>query len=156
MDGLRQYVITVTAASILVGILIAFTGKSGTAGTMVKLLGGLFLALTAISPVLRIDFSLLSDIATGYSAEGQAAAAYGKELAQDQYRSIIKAEVEAYILDKAALYEAQIQAEVTVNDAGIPESAVLRGAVSPYAKQQLKKVLKDDLGITEEAQTWIG
>lgn len=156
MDALRQYVITVTEAAILVGILTALTGKNGTSGTLIKLLGGLFLAMAALSPVLKLDFAALADITAGYSAEGEAAAAYGEELAQNQYRAIIKERLEAYILDKAAGYEAQLEAEVTVNREGIPESAILRGAVSPYAKQQLKRILAEDLGIGEEAQTWIG
>jgi hypothetical protein len=38
----------------------------------------------------------------------------------------------------------------------VPISVEIRGSVSPYGKQQLTKLLEEELGIAKENQLWIG
>lgn len=66
----------------------------------------------------------------------------------------IKAQTEAYILDKAAELGASVQAEVSVNADLRPDGAVLTGNVSPYVKSRLSALLETQLGIAKEALVW--
>ena len=81
-------------------------------------------------------------------------AAEGTALAADAKADIITAQVEAYILDKAALYQAPVTVDVTLDEEGTPVSVRLSGAVSPYAKTRLSEMMETDLGIKKEAQQW--
>ena len=70
--------------------------------------------------------------------------------------AIISAEVEAYILDKAASLGVDLNVEVWLNDTGLPESVALSGQIAPSDRQVLSQFIDHDLGVGEEAQTWIG
>ena len=123
-----------------------------------KLIGGLFLTFTIIAPIADIDIDALFDSSWDFTEQGEAAAAMGQESAREELTSIIKQECEAYILDKAEAYHAQLEVEVTLSQDEIPVPAAVRlqGSVSPYAKSNLQQWLQDDMGIPKENQVWIG
>lgn len=158
MDGLRQYIISITAAAILCGILTGFFGKKGTISAVVKLLSGLFLALTVIRPWIQLEINDLSDFLDSISVSSSDAVQAGKTSAEDALRERIKAKTEAYILDKATAWDAELTVEITLSEADppVPCAVCLSGRVSPYAKVQLSKMLEEDLGIAKEDQTWTG
>ena len=89
-----------------------------------------------------------------YSQEAEAAAAVGEEAASNNMAQVIKANTEAYILDKAAAMEVELNVEIIL-DGLIPDKAVLCGAVSPYARSTLSQWITQQLGIPGEAQSWI-
>ena len=101
MEALRQYVISVVAAAMLCGIVVRLF-PNGSGKQMGKLICGLFLAYTVLSPISRVDFSKLPDFSLRYMDDAEDAAAMGENLARDSMADIIKEETEAYILDKAA------------------------------------------------------
>ena len=69
---------------------------------------------------------------------------------------IIKAETEAYILDKASQLNVELSVEVTIDEENIPTAVTLSGEVSPYARRQLQEIIESDLGIAKENQRWTG
>ena len=79
------------------------------------------------------------------------------EKREEMLRQIITDETRAYIMDKARSYGAEIQVEITLSRANppVPEGCTIWGQISPYVKQQLKKILITDLGIPEENHLWI-
>lgn len=156
MESLRQYVITVTAAAIIAGILAGFMDEKSSSGGLIRLIAGLFLAFAVISPVVQLDWDGITASLSDFSAEGSLAAAEGENIASETYSSIIKSETEAYILDKAAELSAELEVEVTLDDGYVPAFVAIRGAVSPYAKLRLQQILEDDLGISKENQIWTG
>ena len=101
MEALRQYVISVVAAAMLCGIVVRLF-PNGSGKQVGKLICGLFLAYTVLSPISRVDFSKLPDFSLRYMDDAEDAAAMGENLARDSMADIIKEETEAYILDKAA------------------------------------------------------
>lgn len=157
MDALREYLLRVTAGAIVCGIVISLLGKQGTAAALGKFLAGLFLALTVISPLVNISLGDWSSYWQTFSLDGQDVAAAGTAMARSAQADIIKQQLEAYILDKAASMGAELTAEVTLEEGEIlsAQSVKLCGQVSPFVRQQLSAIIEDELGITKEAQEWI-
>lgn len=158
MDGIRQYILSVVAAAIICAILRSILGDKGNTAGMVKLICGLFLAFTVVRPIAEIQIGELALFTDGIEAEARQAVSAGEIYAWESMAAIIKAESEAYILDKAKSLGAELTVEVTVSsDASpVPTAARITGAVSPAAKTQLQTILEEDLGIPKECQIWTG
>lgn len=154
MNGVSGYILTVTAASILAAILRTLAGE-GSMGKLVQLLAGVFVALTVISPLMHLELPDPARWLEDYAADGTAAAAAGENMARNASRAIITEQAEAYIVDKAALYRANLDAAVELDEDGAPVSVTLTGNVAPYARARLSQIIETDLGIGEEAQRWL-
>ena len=155
MEALRQYVISVVAAAMLCGIVVRLF-PNGSGKQMGKLICGLFLAYTVLSPISRVDFSKLPDFSLRCMDDAEDAAAMGENLARDSMADIIKEETEAYILDKAADLHANLRVEVAVGEDNLPAAVTISGEASPYARRQIQAMIANDLGISKENQKWIG
>ncbi len=156
MEGVREYLLSVTAGAVLCGIFITLAGDKGSLSGLCKLISGLFLSLIVISPLAQIDLQGFSHMAEDLLEQGNTAVHEGEEIHDQTLRQIITDETRAYIMDKARSYGAEVQVEITLTggDPPVPESCTIAGSLSPYVKQQLKKILIRDLGIPEENQTW--
>lgn len=158
MEQLREYVISVVAAAIIVGVVSGLLHKKDMSAVLIRMIGGLFLAFTVVRPVVSLDIGDIGSYIAAFSETGADAVEEGENLADDAYRLYIKSETEAYILDKADDYGAELAVEVTLDDGDIPVPVGIRieGSVSPYAKACLREMMEKDLGILEEDQLWIG
>lgn len=156
MDSIKNYLISVIAAAIISAIATGIVGKKGTVGAVIKLLAGLFLIITAIYPVTKLNFDALPDYFSEYSIQASAFSSKGEAIAQDEITAIIKSQVEAYILDKASLMNMEIEVQVTMSGSkpSIPESVTVKGTISPYGKKYLEQILCNDLDIAKENQFW--
>lgn len=152
MDELRQYVLSVIAAGLIFGILKGISGQR----VLVKLAGGLFLMFVIVQPLADFDFSAMADYMESFTEEGEDTAAIGAAMGDEAYRSVIKAEVEAYILDKADAMGAALTASVTLDENAKPLAVRLQGHLSPYSRVRLEQMMEDELGISKENQLWIG
>lgn len=157
MDQIRQYLLSILTASVICAILIRLTEKQNFTSAVLKLITALFLSVTLISPLLRLQLgditSYIGDLETDANSiinDSQLAAAKGKA-------AIIKEQSEAYILNKAASYGIDISVCVTISDPTtmLPDSVTLEGEVSPYTKQLLQNCIAEELGIPKENQLWI-
>lgn len=155
MEALRQYILSVVTAAMLCGIVTGLF-PSGTGKQVVRLICGLFLAYTVLAPISRGELPNLTDFSLGIPEEAAQAVAVGENLARDSMAEIIKSETEAYILDKARSLQAEVTVEVSVNEENVPNSVTVSGAVSPYVRRQLQRILESDLGIAKENQKWTG
>ena len=158
MDTLGSLILSVTMAAILFSLLSSLLDKKGSAHALLKLVGGLYLTFTIISPIGKFDLDILDDITMPYWDEGKRIAAQGQSTSQEELRSIIKQRSEAYILDKATSYQAQLTVEVTLSQDKIPapNGAFLQGSISPYAKSNMQQWIQDTIGIPKENQVWGG
>lgn len=156
MDGLRQYLLSVTAAALVCAVVQKLLSKKGTAASIGKMLTGLFLAFTVISPFARLEIGSLSDITKGFESDAADAVAAGQSSTRNAIAQGIITRTQAYILDKAAELNVELTVEVTVSDDDIPVPVKVRlsGDVSPYAKQRLQTIISDDLSIAKEDQIW--
>lgn len=157
MDALREYMISVVAVAVICGCITSIPQK-GLNKELVKQLCGIFLVLTMIRPVFGWELSDFTDFLIVDQKAASQAALDGEKLAFNDYAHIIKTETEAYILDKATALNASIDVEVTLDcaDIPVPVSVRISGEISPYAKQQLERVMENDLNITKENQKWTG
>ena len=152
MSGIGSYILLVTTAAMLVSILRKLTGSGGV-GELVKLLGGIFLAVTVLSPLVQLELPELSWL-DDFTEEGQEAAREGQALAKDHSAALISRELEAYILDKAALLGAELMAAVELDEEGMPVSVTLSGEISTADRAALSRMIADELGLGEEVQRW--
>ena len=157
MGALGEYILSVTGAAILLGVLQSVLTKNSVAAALLRLIGGLFLTFTVVSPVINVNFGHVFEIPAQFSSEGLAIATQQKEYTQDELRGLIKSQCETYILDKAESLQAPLEVGVTLNNDSIPapESVCLRGSISPYAKSMMQSWLAQDMGIPKEKQIWI-
>ncbi len=157
MGGLRSYLLGVICAAIVCGLVIRFLGDKGSHGTMVKLIAGVFMAFTVIRPIADIRLGDLTDITDIYSADARAAVAEGEKTSRQALAAGIKAQCEAYILDKAEAMGLKLTAEVELSqdDLPVPIAVRISGQASPYKKTQLRQLITDGLGIEKEHQIWI-
>lgn len=139
----------------MVAAIVKELAGKGAMGNLVKYLAGIFMALTILSPLIRLELPDLTGWMTTFQTEGHEAAAAGAEMAEEASRELIKARLEAYILDKAASLRAEISADVTLDDRGIPVGVTLYGRITPAAKAEMTRILREELGIGEEEQRWI-
>lgn len=155
MRELGQYVVSLTAAALVSGMVLTLI-REGPVRTLARLVCGVFLTITAISPLTRMEFSDLTAVEEDYLAEGRSAAALGENLALDSRSQLIKEGLEAYILDKATALDAEISAEVRLDGEGNPVSVIISGEVSSHIRRRLETVLTEELGISKENQQWTG
>lgn len=158
MSKLGAYILSVGAAALITGIMTSFTDNKDSMGVLIRMVCGLFLAFAVIKPMSNLNFDDLSTFAESYTAAGTTSAAAGQKIAEDTIRDLIKQKTEAYILDKACLYNADLEVEVTLGGGNlpVPESVCITGHVSPYARTSLQQILSAELNIPKERQLWIG
>jgi len=156
VEGLGQYVLSLTAASLLCGLLLTLVPKDAGWSGLLRLLCGVFLCVTLLGPAVTLRFSGLTDALEVFRYEGTGAADAGAAEAKEAMSAIIKDRTEAYILDKAASMGLSLQVEVILSQEEIPRPVAvkLRGTVPPYAKTRLRQWIKDTLDIGEEDQLW--
>ena len=158
MEALRQYILSVSVAAILCGLVLSVAPK-GQFQVILRLICGVFLALLVIEPITRLDpQQIFSRFAGNWETEGEAAAAFGEEIARDSMSAYIKREAEAYILDKARELGFDVDVEVSVGkgDLAIPEQVTIRGNVPEMVRRELEGLIRENLGIAKENLKWIG
>ena len=156
MAQIKTYIIRLIAAAVLCAMASALVKNKGISAGMMKLLCGVIMTLTMLTPLLDIRITDLTRITADYRSAAKAAVADGENAATHALADSIKAAAESYILDKAAIYDAAITVEVTVSadPLPIPTGVRIAGRVSPYGKKMLKEEIVQKLGVAEEDQIW--
>lgn len=158
MAEIREYLIGVTAAAILCGIVTSISGEKGLLGSVIKLLTGLLMALALVSPWVSIPLEDLFGWTETIKADSSAIVRQGQSVGEESYRRVIKERLEAYILDEAKSLGLDLSVSVTLSEDAVPVpiGAELAGSVSPYFKQRMTLFMSDELGIRRENQIWLG
>lgn len=156
MDWVKEYILNIVAVGMITAICITLVQKNTSAGMIIKMLGGIFLVITLISPLVKIRFDDLGVLWEQISAEGDLLAQEGNDSTQEALSTVIKEDLEAYILDKAD--ELGLTLKITVkmdqHNTVMPQTVKLQGAASPYQKRLLSAFMEEELGITEAQQEW--
>lgn len=156
MEGLRQYLFSLAAAALLCALVKSLVPK-GKMERVVSMLCGVFLAMTALSPLARWE---LPDFAAQLSKVQIAAeeAKTGVEIRnREALLAIIKEKTQTYIWDKANELGLDIEVTVTVETKdGCPYPSVVRinGPCTPSQRQALTAYIEENLAIGKERQLW--
>ena len=154
---MKQYLLSLLTAALICSIICDLFDKKSGHYPILKLICGLFITITAISPLTNIS---MPDIA-GYIGETKVDAsqyiAEGQIASYDSMSTIISENLESYILDVARELGADIQAEIILSEETPPGpcSVKIKGNASPYAKQKIRQIIETQLGIPEEKQIWM-
>ena len=120
------------------------------------MLCGVFMTIVLIQPLAGTNVSFLESILPDITGDAEAVASEGAAAAEDIRREYIKQRVQAYILSRAKTMEADIQANVSLDEDCIPVSVSIAGRISPLSRSRLSQMIASELGIPKERQEWIG
>ncbi|MBE6917370.1 MAG: hypothetical protein E7470_05680 [Ruminococcaceae bacterium] len=156
--SVREYLVGVTGAAMLCGLVRVMLPGKGTVASVIKVLTGVLMLLSVARPFVSTSFDNIRDWTEDLSFDAQAIVSDAENAANQEIRERIKENCEAYILSKASEYGVSIEVTVDLTDAvpPTPASVTISGAVSPYAKQAVSRMLVQEFGIVEEEQKWIG
>lgn len=149
-----KYLLSIIAAVLFSSIISGIIGKKGSVAGVLRLVCKLFVVTVMLSPVIDLDIPDLSSFTQDIRTEAETFAAEGSAAARFETAELIKHNTQEYISNKASSMGLSLDVEVLITQ-NIPERVVLKGAVSPYAKQQMEYWLHQTLGITAEDQEWI-
>ena len=156
MGAITEYLISITTAVLICAAAKYMIGDKTPMGKLVKVICGVFTAITVISPLTDFKIQDITDKIESYISYGDGYVLAGAEYAENTMEEIIKQQIESYILDEADRLSADIQASIIMcsDQSYIPHSVKLSGAVSPYQKKVLSEYMEDTLGIAKENQQW--
>ena len=156
MEGIKAYILSVAAAAILCAVVRRLLEKKGTAGSVGKLLTGIFMAVTVLSPLTGLTVDPVEDIMNDYRSAAEDAVAIGEKSANEALRESISQRLEAYIIEKALNLGADVVVEIKLSQDLYPTPVGIKitGQIAPYAKSRLQRIIQEDLGIGEEDQIW--
>ena len=156
MTGIKEYLLSIVAASVVCVICTTIMPKNTSAGKIISILSGICLTITMIAPIAKIDFDSALDYWTDMTEEASMLSADSKHAIVDELRTVITQETEAYILKKANSMGLQLEVSVVVSqdEPYVPYAVELRGTISPYDKAILSQYIEKNLDIEERCQTW--
>ncbi len=156
MESLRQYVLSVISIAVLSGTVMLFFHGSPN-DTIVKLVAGLMVTVTVVSPLLENPKLSLESFWREISIDGDRVVRNGAKIAGEAEAAYIKDAMESYISSKGKELGVEISTEIILQDGTVktPEKVILSGEISPYLKKHLGETIESDLGISEERQIWI-
>ena len=153
MDAIKEYLLSVTAAAVICGLVTTLAGKSGSISGLLKLLCGLFMCATVIKPAVDVKLDDVYNFTDQLAVNSDLAVSRGEEMAEEEMKRIIKDKTETYILDKANALGAEVDVEIILEDV-VPAGVTVTGDLSPFAKSSLAATITQDLGIPPEEQIW--
>lgn len=146
---IRNWLLGVTCAAMILALAESLAPE-GSVKRICRLAGGLVLLLAAIGPVLKLDEADLTQITERYQLSAQE---YSRELEAKNdflYETIIEENAAAYILDKAEELGMTCRVSVTAeweDGTPIPRSVTIKGTWTRQQREELSRLLEDDLGI---------
>ena len=155
MTQVRAYLLSICGAAFVCAVLDGFWSRKSY-GAMGRMMSGLFLALTVLQPLAKLDYDFDTNFVNIWEQQSEQAIALGKEESISAISKIIKEETASYILQRAQSLQVEIAigVELSKGDFPVPEKVYIRGNIAPYAKQQLQHIIENDLGISKENQVW--
>ncbi len=156
MESIRAYIITVISAGIITTLVTSFVKENKSSAAAIRLIAGVFLSVTIISPLAVMKLSDFSDYWSVVSDDSHTIISEGTQLAANAKKEIIIEKSEQYILDKAKALDLSISVDVFLSNEAYPKpyEVHIEGSASPYARKRLQSIIATDIGIEKEQQVW--
>jgi len=156
LSQVGRYIFTILAGAFASSVISIVLDNKSPVMSMVRMICGLLLTITALSPLLDIQIPDLTKYYSHISTDSKFITETGIDIARSEQMAIISEQTSAYILEKAKMLNLDLTAQVVCSDDAIPipESVYITGAAAPFAKTQLSAYIAAHLGIPEERQIW--
>lgn len=156
MEWISEYLLRILAVGVVCAICSCLTHSNRTSGGLIRMLCGIFLAVTLIAPLTKVKLENFSDYLDTVTAQASALSKDGDLDAKNELYAVIKEQVESYILDKANSLgvHVQVTASISQDDVPVPQRVEISGSVSPYHKKVLSQYIQQELGVPEAQQIW--
>lgn len=157
MADIPQYLLSIVAAAIISGLVITMTNRKGATSAIIRLIIGLFLVMSVVSPWMKLRILDLPGFFSDIQLDGKSVSADALAATVAERNIIIKEKMEAYILEKAAVLDLSVKVSVTLTETDPPTPCDVKiiGNASPYAKHRLQNIISNDLGVPKEQQLWM-
>ena len=154
---MRQYILTIICVSFVCGIIQSFGSENDAKGKALQILCGVIILLATIQPMRNFPSFDWSSFLPAVEEDAEKYILEGTLAVDQEMANSIKTYTEAYILEKAAAYNAELTVEVYISEDGNlqPTGVKLCGSISPYGKSMMEHYIQTQLGISREYQTWI-
>lgn len=151
-----KYLLSVISAAIISSVITNAFEKNSTFRGIGRLLVGIFLAITVISPLVKLDIPDIDEYKNMIENDCGGLVEEGKEFYQNEKRAIITEQIESYISDKASAVGTDLNVTVQLSESEppVPEMIELNGAASPYARRIVENIITQDLGVPKERLKW--
>ena len=156
MEGVRSYLLSLCAVAIVCCCVRRLLGTKGTPAGIGKMLCGVLLTITLLRPLHHLPDLWWKEYPSDLHASAQEIVQKAAEGSKRERDEIIKKQIRAYILEKAAQLGSVLTVEVSLSDdeLPVPTAVRLRGLYTPLAQARLQQLLARDLGIPKEKQIW--
>ena len=158
MNGLNAYLLSVSAAALLVNLISNLVPNEK--NRKVSLFtGNIILILAILSPLVSFDDRAIENAFRDLIVEAgqvQTKPVFGDDQTMEL---LIMEQCEAYVLDKARELDADISVTITAerkDGVPYPASALVTGTCSQTNREKLSNILEEDLGIPRWKQEWNG
>ena len=147
------YLIAVTAACML-AVMVDALVKSPPVRRVARLVGGLLILLTVLSPLVRLEARDLTEFVEGFAQDANPEAVQTDY--REQWAERVRELLEQNIEQQAASMGLTLRAEVVVRigECPEPESVTLHGAAAPEEQMALQVYLVQTLGFAKERVIW--
>lgn len=149
------YLIAVTAACMLAVMADALV-KSPPVRRVARLVGGLLILLTVLSPLVRLEARDPTEFVEGFAQDADLDAEAVQTDYREQWAERVRELLEQNIEQQAASMGLTLRAEVVVRigECPEPESVTLHGTAAPEEQMALQVYLVQTLGFAKERVIW--
>lgn len=159
MGAVRGWLLAVIAVSLLCAVADALMPPGGVR-RVGRLVCGLVLMGAVLSPVAELDVEGGRRWLEDYLASVHSREAELTQTVESQMKVIIEQEYAAYIVDKAAEFgltcSARVECRASEEGLYLPVWAEVSGALTESGRARLVQVIREDLGVPEAEQSYIG
>lgn len=157
MEHLSEYILSITAAALLCAIAQRIIGRNTLIGSMIKMICGVFLTVSVLSPIVKMKLDDLEFYYQDFKLSADEISGSGITMANNTMEDIILDKTEAYILDEAMKIGLTVQVKIQLSDSipPVPVGIDIHGDASPYRKSQLCRIITENLEIAGENIQWI-
>ncbi len=156
MEDLRQYILSLIGAALICCVVQNLIATSSSSKEVVHIICGVFMAITALSPIVKIEIPDLTSYIQPFFSTATEISNNAAESSREDMAVIIKKETRAYILEKADSYNMDIDVEVDLDEERlVPDGITITGSVSPYDKVLLSDFIRKTFDIPEGQQQWM-
>ena len=153
---MKGYLFSLTAAALLSALVLALVPE-GSVRRTVQLGCGLLLALTALSPLLKLDYDAIAKQIAEIRLDTETVRTGVEVQNRELQARIISEQAAAYIWDKAQELGLSVSVDVSIEEDGAypyPAAVQILGQFTEMQRQNLARYIEENLAIGKEQQTW--